>query len=301
MVVMYDKSTVPKIDLVDASPKALIAVDIGNCGVKFGRFTRHEEAISRVGRRYRLPEPTATFELPITHDTGAFDLTKLAQWCQTNVGSNTKWSIGSVHRGAAALLTNTINTWARQLDVEWPIQSLVYQDLPLTIRVDEPAKVGIDRLLAALAADRLRASNNAAIVIDLGTAITVDLVEADGAFAGGAILPGIGMASRALTDQTDALPHVLLESPRLPPSSVGKSTKTAIEAGLYWGTVGSVTQLVSQVSTGLSNPPQVFITGGAAPIVIDAIALKIRVQYVPHLVLAGIALLEAPADRAQIG
>jgi type III pantothenate kinase len=297
-------TVVPQIEKTSPAPKVLIAIDIGNSGIKFGKFAREAVAKNLADNNSSadqcpLPEPTATFELPITHDTGVFESTKLAKWCEANLSADTHWSIGSVHRGAGALLANTINAWARQLDVEWPIRTLVFQDLPLRLQVDEPAKVGIDRLLASLAANRLRAPDNAAIVIDLGTAITVDLVETDGAFAGGAILPGIGMASRALADQTDALPHIALEPCQTPPSPLGKSTTAAIEAGLYWGTVGSVTELVSQLSARLPSTPDVFITGGAAPIVVNAISAKMRVQFMPHLVLSGIALLESPADRAQ--
>ena len=168
---------------------------------------------------------------------------------------------------------------------------LTYKDIPLPIRVEEPARVGIDRLLAAVAANQLRAPDRAAIVVDLGTAITVDLVEADGAFAGGAILPGVGMAGRALAEQTDALPHVVLEHSETPPSPLGKSTNAAIEAGLYWGAVGAVGELVAQLSANLPTQPDIFITGGAARSVSASIDQP-RVQYVPHLVLAGIALLD---------
>jgi type III pantothenate kinase len=295
---MYDKSAVPRIEKVDPAPKALIAVDIGNSGIKFGQFAPPAEASDCVGGGRHLPKPIATFELPIVHATGEFDSAKLARWCEVHASADTRWSIGSVHRGAGALLLETISAWARQLDVDWPTRALVYQDLPLKLRVDEPAKVGIDRLLAALAANQLRAPRNAAVVIDLGTAITVDVVEADGAFAGGAILPGIGMASRALTDQTDALPHVLLEPPEHPPAALGKSTTAAIEAGLFWGTVGALKQLVAKISDDLPGPPDVFMTGGAAPIVLEAVAEKVRLDHVPHLVLSGIALLETSMDRA---
>jgi type III pantothenate kinase len=284
----------------------LVAVDIGNSGIKLGKFDWDACIQLRFdgvppARNLALPEPTATFELPIAHATGEFDLGALAKWSEANLSADTHWSIGSVHRGAGALMTNTINAWEKQLDVRWPIRTLSYQDVPMRVRVDEPTRLGIDRLLAAFAANHLRSADTAAIVIDLGTAITVDLVEADGAFAGGAILPGIGTASRALSDQTDALPHVLLGETESPPSPVGKSTKTAIEAGLYWGAVGAVMKLVEQVSEGLSKPPQVFITGGGAPVVVDSIRAKLQVEFVPHLVLSGIALLEVPDVLAHKG
>lgn len=300
---MCDKLAVPRIDRSETTRKVLIAVDIGNSGIKFGKFDR--DAIGKglfgegpFARDFCLPTPKASFELPIVHATGEFDLKEFAEWCETNVVLDTHWFVGSVHRGACALLTNTVTSWAKQLGVEWPVRALTYQDLPLQIRVDEPANVGIDRLLAALAANQIRHENRAAIVIDLGTAITVDLVDADGAFAGGAILPGIGMAGRALRDQTDALPRIVLGEPESTPSPIGKSTQTAIEAGLYWGTVGAVTELAARISATLSSPPQIFITGGAAPVIVDLLSPKLGVEYMPHLVLAGIALLATPADEA---
>jgi type III pantothenate kinase len=156
-------------------------------------------------------------------------------------------------------------------------------------------------LLAVVAANRLRTPDRPAIVVDLGTAITVDLVEADGAFAGGAILPGIGMAARALADQTDALPHVVLTHAETPPSPLGKSTKAAIEAGLYWGAVGAVGELVSQLTERLQTQPDLFITGGASRTIADSMKGDARVQYVPHLVLAGIALLDEAIPRKADG
>jgi type III pantothenate kinase len=186
----------------------------------------------------------------------------------------------------------TLSAWAQHLNINWSIVRLTNKDVPIANRVDEPSRVGIDRLLAAVAANRLRAPDRAAIVIDLGTAITVDLIDADGAFAGGAILPGIGMAGRALAEQTDALPHIVLEHSASPPPPLGKSTKAAIEAGLYWGAVGAVGELVSRLTATLFEPPDIFITGGAARTVAETMDESLHVRYVPHLVLAGIALVD---------
>jgi type III pantothenate kinase len=165
----------------------------------------------------------------------------------------------------------------------------------MTIRVDEPARVGIDRLVAALAADRLRRPNRAAIVVDLGSAITVDLVDADGAFCGGAILPGIAMSVRALAEHTDALPHVPMDHLDHQPAVIGKSTVPAIQSGIYWGTVGAVRGISAEMSRGLSAAPDMFLTGGASAGVARLIAAESegRVHHVPHLVLAGIALVNS--------
>jgi type III pantothenate kinase len=277
----------------------LIAVDVGNSNIKLGHFARIKSDSGVVDFKSRpgpptIPIPTATLDLPIVHATGMFDFEQLAKWCGQHAAPNTHWSVGSVHRSGGALLADTITAWASHLDLDWPVRRLVYQDLPLEVRVGQPGRVGIDRLLAAVAANRLRDPSRGAIVVDLGTAITIDLVESDGGFAGGAILPGIGTAGRALADQTDALPHVALDPNGNPPIPLGENTRMAIEAGLYWGTVGAVNELVAQLSARLDSPPDVFITGGAARIISKSINKRLRIQHVPDLVLAGIALLEVP-------
>jgi type III pantothenate kinase len=154
--------------------------------------------------------------------------------------------------------------------------------------------VGIDRLLAAFAADRIHDRGRAAIVVDLGSAITVDLLDAGGAFCGGAILPGIAMSARALQEHTDALPRVALDHLEHPPAPIGKGTVPAIEAGLYWGAVGAVRELISQMSKDLPAPPEVLLTGGASTHVAQLLEASspYNVRHLPHLVLSGIALVE---------
>ena len=300
---MYEKFTdrgnASRLTKVAGTRASLVAVDVGNSQIKLGQFLRNAQYAGTLTTSTSLPEPVATLELPIAHESGLFDFKPLATWCETHLSPDTHWLMGSVHRNAGELLLGIVASWAKRLGVDWPVRRLTCKDIPFAIRVDEPERVGIDRLLAAVAANHLRTPDRAAIVVDLGTAITVDLVEADGAFAGGAILPGIGMAGRALADQTDALPHVVLEHSATPPSPLGKSTKSAIEAGLYWGAVGAVGEIASRLAAKLPAQPDFFITGGAARTVADSIEEKSRVRYVPHLVLAGIALLEQQADGGQ--
>jgi type III pantothenate kinase len=277
----------------------LMAVDIGNSRVKLGQFKREccGEIDASKGIRAPddplLPEPVATFDLPIRHDTGEFDSNRLIAWCNEHLANGTTWRIASVHRAAASRLSTVLSEWATQLKKDCPIRQLTYHDVPIKIRVEEPARVGIDRLLAALAADRLRQRDRAAIVVDLGTAITVDLVDTDGAFAGGAILPGIATSARALAEQTDALPKVSLEILDHPPAALGTSTIPAIESGIYWGAIGAIRELVSQLSKPFQILPDLFITGGASRQVADLLKTHGTVRHVPNLVLSGIALVKA--------
>ena len=166
-----------------------------------------------------------------------------------------------------------------------------------------PQHVGVDRLLAALAAARLREAERAIVIVDLGTAITVDLLTAEGVYAGGAILPGIELGARALQQGTHALPFVRFEGEE-PPSPVGQVTAAAIQAGLYWGTVGAVSELITQIARGLNQLPDVMLTGGAATTLAAQLEPTTenqrpwrRIQCLPHLVLSGIALAHLQSQQ----
>jgi type III pantothenate kinase len=147
--------------------------------------------------------------------------------------------------------------------------------------------------MAAFAANRLRRADRAAIVVDLGTAIKVDVVTREGAFAGGAILPGLAMSARALDEQTDALPRIAVDRWQSPPQALGKSTEPAIEAGLFWGAVGAIRELVEQYANEFGPSPDLFASGGASQLVAGVLSQRngLQVVHVPHLVLGGIALL----------
>ncbi len=197
------------------------------------------------------------------------------------------WRIASVNRAGTARLL----PW---LAAHRPIASSNYRsaDYPLAVEVDEPDKVGMDRLANALGASTLKQPERAAIVVDLGSAITVDLVSPAGAFAGGAILPGIAMSAKALHEFTDLLPLEPMVELAEPPTALGKTTSACLRSGLYWGAIGAVRELVARLSPA-GEPAQLFLTGGAGPtaagLVFDSAGRP--AQLVPHLTLAGIALM----------
>jgi type III pantothenate kinase len=143
-----------------------------------------------------------------------------------------------------------------------------------------------------VAVNRLREADRAAVIVDVGTAITVDLVSADGAFLGGAILPGLQMSARALHEFTDLLPLVDVSELAAPPPALGTATEPAMQSGLFWGAVGAMRELIEQLhkaaTGGRAGRPQVFLTGGAGAGVAELLGSDAR--YVPNLTLAGIAL-----------
>jgi type III pantothenate kinase len=252
-------------------PTAIIAADIGNARIKLGRFER----IPKVG----LPEPAEVLPL----DGDAPDWNTIKDWLNRAAGQ-LRWLIASVNRPGAGRLID----WLRENRAEEKIFLLSSADLPLEVRLPRPDMVGIDRLVDAVAVNRVREKDRPAVIVDVGSAITVDFISADGAFCGGAILPGIAMAARALHDYTDLLPLIDTEDFSDPPPALGQDTESAMQSGLFWGAVGAIRQLIDELARPAGSPPQIFLTGGAGAAVAPLLAADAR--HVPHLTLAGIVL-----------
>lgn len=253
----------------------LVAVDIGNTRLKLGLFA--EPPGDPPGQ---LPAPERTL------DVRDEQFEAIADWLDPHDVSQVGWWIGSVWRA----MTTEFVDWLRRREAVGPIVLLCCEDLPLTVDLPRPDMAGIDRLLAAVAANHLREPTRPAIVVDLGTAVTVDLISSEGAFQGGAILPGIAMSARALHEFTDLLPRFEMKELHDPPPVVGQDTIAAMRSGLFWGTVGAARELAARMSPD-GTQTQVFLTGGAAPSVADLLASDARFE--PDLTLSGIALTAA--------
>ena len=164
--------------------------------------------------------------------------------------------------------------------------------VPLAVHVDRPAEVGADRLVNALAAARLHGTP--AIVVDIGTATTVDAVGADGAFLGGAIAAGPQLSLDALAWRTAKLPHVELGGS---PRAIGRDTVEALRSGAVCGQAGAVAELVSRVRGELATlaqgrRPVVVLTGGGSRLSWAADIPGVDVVD-PDLTLRGLLVLAA--------
>jgi type III pantothenate kinase len=160
------------------------------------------------------------------------------------------------------------------------------EHLGIAARVDAPDRVGIDRRCAAAAAAAAR-PGRPVVVVDCGTATTVDLVSPAGEFLGGAILPGPTLLAHALAEGTSRLPEVAALDTAAPPPMPGRSTQAAIAAGIGWGLRGAVARLVAEARAALGGTADLVLTGGSAGVVRDALPDAVEM---PDLVLAGIAL-----------
>jgi type III pantothenate kinase len=221
-------------------------------------------------------------------DPSAFD------WMldQLHASSNESWLVSSVHAGACQLLKQSLLN--RGATSQFRIVS--WRDLPRKPRVDFPEKVGTDRLLASHAAwlelpKRLTAEPSSVIVVQAGTAVTIDCVDASGVFQGGAIMPGLGLSLQLLAAGTDKLPwvanHMVSELPVLP----GRNTSEAISAGVHAALVGGVGYAIHRYRDQLGASTPVVISGGDGAILREL--QQGNVHWIDQLVLRGLHWIAA--------
>jgi len=156
--------------------------------------------------------------------------------------------------------------------------------LPMELAVDEPGKVGVDRVMSAFAAYSV--VGDAVAIADLGTAVTIDLVSEEGVFLGGTIFPGFEVAARSLGTDITSLPDVgRVHEPGKP---FGRNTAEAINNGIYYSAVGAIETIARMYADELGKWPQTIVTGGNMPIV--KAGCSFVDTFVTDLALKGIVL-----------
>jgi len=152
------------------------------------------------------------------------------------------------------------------------------------ICMDNPREVGADRIVNAVAAHHLY--GGPVIVIDLGTATTFDVVSEEGDYLGGAIAPGIAIATEALFTRTAVLPRVELIHPK---KAIGRSTVAAMQSGIVFGYVALIEGLVTRIRKELGAKAKVVATGGFAELLAEETPIIAVVN--PDLTLVGLRLI----------
>jgi type III pantothenate kinase len=152
------------------------------------------------------------------------------------------------------------------------------------IGIENPREVGADRVVNAAAAHRLY--GGPLIVIDFGTATTLDAVSDEGEYLGGAIAPGINIAAEALFQRASKLPRIELIPPE---KAIGRNTVTAMQSGVIFGYVGLVESLVARIRQELGGKVKVVATGGLANVI--AKETKVIDEVNPNLTLIGLRFI----------
>ncbi len=154
----------------------------------------------------------------------------------------------------------------------------------LRLLVDNPRELGPDRVANVVAGTLMY--GKPLIVIDFGTATTFDVVSAAGDFLGGAISPGITIASEALFRRTAMLPRIELLRPK---HAIGRNTVTAMQSGILFGYIGLVEKIIQEITAELEAEPVVVATGGYANMFAEVVP-AIQVAN-PDLSLIGLRLI----------
>ena len=165
-------------------------------------------------------------------------------------------------------------------------------DLGVEVLYRAPHEVGADRLVNAVAG--VQAYGAPLVIVDFGTAITLDVVSKDKAYLGGAIAPGMAVSMEALFGKTARLPKVSLTAPY---SVIGKTTMESIQSGIMYGTAGLIDSLVRRIWSELGVKTRVVATGGQAESVCRYTETIETVD--PWLTLEGLRLIfERNASRS---
>jgi type III pantothenate kinase len=171
------------------------------------------------------------------------------------------WSdvTGMIVSSVVPRLTDAYEELSRLILGEYPMVVGPGLKTGMPIRYDNPHEVGADRIVNAVAA--CGALGSPVIVVDFGTATTIDVVDPDGAYRGGVIAPGVETSAEALFAKAARLSKVDLD---VPPSVMGRNTRESLQAGLLVGQAVMVDGLVARVVAEIGQAPPVVATGGFA-------------------------------------
>ena len=248
----------------------LLCIDIGNTNIMLGLYENEE-----LGLRWRLSTDHERMA-----DEFAMQLVGLLQFAGVPLARIEGVALAS---GVPTLTRRWVEVCHTYLQVE-PL--VVKADLRtgITILYDNPASVGADRIVDAVAA--YHRYGGPLCIVDFGTATTFEAITAQGEYLGGAIAPGIGISADALFQRAAKLPRVDIERP---PSVIGRNTVHSMQSGLLLDHVGMVEGMVARFKAELGPDTRVVGTGGLAPVI--AAETTVIDEIAPWLTLDGLRLL----------
>jgi type III pantothenate kinase len=267
----------------------LLTIDIGNTETVIGVFSGAD-----LTRHWRLSTVASR-----TADEHALLLDGLLGLHGLSFDSITGVAVSSV----VPRLTQTLRETSRQHLGAEPVMigPGVHTGIPIT--TENPSEVGADRVVNAVAARDVYGAP--AIVVDFGTATTIDVISPGGELIGNAIAPGIQISVNALADLAAQLRRVELVAP---PSVIGRNTTESLQSGILYGFAGQVDGIVRRMQAEIGTAAVTVATGGLAPVVLDQ--CETITHHDPWLTLHGLRIVyernttqqhgaEEPAPGAQ--
>ena len=250
----------------------LIAVDAGNTNTTFGLFARENETPVRTWRASSARDRTSDEWGALVRDW--LDQSRIA------VGDIAGLALASVSPPIGAAIASL----GREVFGRATMIVSVDLDLGIQVATDAPGEVGADRLVNA--AEAYRRFGGPVIVVDMGTATKIEAIDNNGAFLGGVIAPGLGVAMESLVSRAARLFAVPLE---LSDHAIGRNTIAAVQSGVVVGHLAMIEGMVGRVRDELGGAKHVVLTGGFSRAMQGASPLFTDV--LPDLTLEGIAAL----------
>ena len=248
----------------------LLAIDIGNTNITLGLY---EDEILRMTARLAT-------DARKTADEYAIDIKDVlelhgedASGVEDCIISSVVPAVGSAVSSAVALLCDTV-----------PLMLGPGVKTGLNIKIDNPAQLGAD--LAAGAVGALHESTMPCIIIDMGTATTISVLDSNGAFLGGTIGAGVRMTQRALAEGTAVLPAIGMAPPK---SVIGKNTVDCMQSGIILGAAAMLDGLIDRIEEELGESATVVATGGLSKEIITY--CKNDIIYNENLLLDGLRII----------
>ena len=248
----------------------ILTVDIGNSNIVLGGV-RDKEIVFEARLR---TEPTKT------SDQYCVDLKILMEVYGV---SNTD-SEGTIIASVVPQVLNSMRTAIQKLTGKVPLVVGPGLKTGLNILLENPGQTGADLVVADVAA--LREHKPPLIIIDMGTATTMSVLDKNGAHIGGCIIPGVKISMDALTDRTALLPGLQLDQPK---KAIGRSTIDAMRSGIMMGTACMLDGMVERMEAELGSKTTVIVTGGIAKFIVPM--CKTPMIYDKDLIIKGLAAL----------
>ena len=256
----------------------LLAADVGNTNVVFAVIEQAHGEKPRIRARWRIAtDPRRTGD---EYAVWLLQLLAIEGVARETVNS---FIIGSVVPRAVHNLSILAR---RYFGVEPIIAGEGEADWGIELDIAEPRSLGADRALNVIAAHARHEGD--LIILDFGTATTIDVVDSRGAYKGGIIAPGVNLSLDALVSNTAKLPRIAIAPPE-GSGYIGRDTEEQMRIGVFWGYVAMIEGLVNRLKEEIGRPVKVIATGGLASLFDGHTALFDAVE--PDLTLEGLAML----------
>ena len=248
----------------------LLAIDIGNTNIVIGCIQDDEI----------LFEARIATDRTLTSDQYGVEIKNMLESFGVRKEELTDCIISSV----VPPVFNSVRTGVIKVIGKQPIVVGPGLKTGLNIQVDVPSQVGSDRIVIAVAA--LAEYEAPLILMDLGTATTIEVVEPGNVYMGGVIIPGVKVSVDALTSRAAQLPGISLDQPK---SVIGKNTVDCMRSGVMYGTAGMIDGIVDRMEEELGHKSTLVATGGMAQFVTPLCKHEIILE--KDLLLKGLNIL----------